>query len=209
PFKEELLAGVRHLFGEPVLRAVAIFFIALVMISMGVLDLMIFEIKNGLGGDDATVGVAMGAGALGSAIGGVAAKSLRARLGLGACFIGTTIVQAIAMIAMGALPSLAVIVIGGVLYSGGMTIRGVVTMSLRQQITPDELLGRVTAAFWTLSAILGPLGAAAATWVAESTGPRPVLVAIGLAVAATGAWALKTPVRAARPADSARMARRA
>lgn len=199
PPLDELLAGVRHLFGEPVLRAVAIFFVVLTMLVTGVLDLMIFQLKHELQRDDATVGLVMGAGAIGAAIGGVFANRVRGRFGFGACFIGATFVQGAAICAMGLWPGLAVMVAAGVFYSGAMVVRGVVTMSLRQQITPDELLGRVTAAFWTLSAVLGPVGAALATRVAESAGTRPVLVAIGIASVICGIWALSTPVRQARP----------
>jgi MFS family permease len=200
---EELLAGVRHLFGEPVLRAVAIFFIVLTMLLTGVLDLMIYEVKHQLSRDDSTVGLVMGAGAIGAAIGGLIANRARGRFGFGACFLGATFVQAIAICAMGLWANLTVIVLTGMLFSGGMVVRGVVTMSLRQQITPDELLGRVTAAFWTLAAVLGPLGAALATRIAESIGPEPVLVAIGAVSFLCGLWAMTTPVRQARPEATA------
>ena len=43
-------------------------------------------------------------------------------------------------------------------------------MSLRQEVTPDHLLGRVTAAFWTIHFSLGPLGAALLTWAAGRFG---------------------------------------
>ena len=43
-------------------------------------------------------------------------------------------------------------------------------MSLRQQITPDHLLGRVTAAFWTIHFSLGPVGVALLTWTAGHFG---------------------------------------
>jgi hypothetical protein len=72
-------------------------------------------------------------------------------------------------------------------------------MSLRQQITPDHLLGRVTAAFWTLCFASAPVGAALATWAAEHVGVRPVLVVQGGLLALTTALVGLTPLRLARP----------
>jgi hypothetical protein len=80
-----------------------------------------------------------------------------------------------------------------------MTVRGVVTMSLRQQITPDHLLGRVTATFWTLGFASAPLGAALATWAAEHAGVRPVLVVTGTLLLLVTGLAGFTPLRLARP----------
>lgn len=48
-------------------------------------------------------------------------------------------------------------------------------MSLRQLVTPDALLGRVTAAFWTIHYSLAPLGAAVFTPIRErNPEDRPV-----------------------------------
>ena len=61
-----------------------------------------------------------------------------------------------------------------------MVLYGIIPVawSLRQQVTPDHLLGRVTSAFWTVHFSLGPVGAAVLAWAADrfSVGrcaPRP------------------------------------
>ncbi len=59
------------------------------------------------------------------------------------------------------------------LYLGCASVAGICSMSLRQQVTPDHLLGRVTAAFWTIHFSLGPLGAALLTWTAGHYGVMP------------------------------------
>jgi hypothetical protein len=86
-----------------------------------------------------------------------------------------------------------------VIWAAGTTVRKIITMSLRQQITPDHLLGRVTAAFWTLCFASAPVGAALATWTAERVGVRPVLVVTGGLLALTTALVGLTPLRLARP----------
>jgi hypothetical protein len=78
-------------------------------------------------------------------------------------------------------------------------------MSLRQQVTPDHLLGRVTAAFWTIHFSLGPLGAALLTWTAGHYGVMAACVASGTTCFVIGTVALVTPIqrRASRPGVAA------
>ncbi len=62
-------------------------------------------------------------------------------------------------------------------------------MSLRQQITPDHLLGRVTAVFWLFMMVPGPVGAALFTRLAEETNVTVgfgVMGGLGLVVALVG-----------------------
>jgi hypothetical protein len=75
-------------------------------------------------------------------------------------------------------------------------------MSLRQQITPDHLLGRVTAAFWTLNSAPGPIGAALLTILAARFGAPAVLVGMGACFTAIALVGLRTPARARYPEAS-------
>jgi hypothetical protein len=61
-------------------------------------------------------------------------------------------------------------------------VAGISSMSLRQEVTPSRLLGRVTSTFWTLHSALGPLGAAAATAAAAGFGVTAVFVVAGIAM---------------------------
>jgi hypothetical protein len=84
-------------------------------------------------------------------------------------------------------------------YSAGMALAGICSMSLRQVVTPNHLLGRVTAAFWTLHRALGPIGAARLTALVGAFGPRiPLLVVAGIfgLVVVAG---LCTPIRQREP----------
>jgi hypothetical protein len=72
-------------------------------------------------------------------------------------------------------------------------------MSLRQQVTPDHLLGRVTSAFWTVHFSLGPVGAAVLTWTAGRYGVGRACVAAGAGCLLIAAAALFTPIRQPTP----------
>ncbi|WP_256987396.1 hypothetical protein [Streptomyces sp. BR123] len=78
-------------------------------------------------------------------------------------------------------------------------------MTLRQEVTPDRLLGRVTSAFWTVHNASGPVGAAVLTVLAARRGVPAVSVAAGAFCLLIVVAGLLTPLRgggrtAARPA---------
>jgi MFS family permease len=194
-----VLDGVRFLVRHPVLRPTTVYFSAIAILGAGVLDLLVFLLKRELHEGDGAVGVVMGLGAVGAALGGLVAAPSRRRFGFGVSFLGASVLQGLAIAGMGLSWASSVAVGCAALWSAGMTVRGVVTMSLRQQITPDHLLGRVTATFWTLGFASAPLGAALATWIAEHAGVRPVLVVTGTLLLVVTGLAGFTPLRLARP----------
>jgi hypothetical protein len=85
-------------------------------------------------------------------------------------------------------------------------VAGIASMSLRQQITPSRLLGRVTAAFWTLHSALGPIGAAVLTRGASEAGVTTTLAVAGFVCAAVALAGTATSVGRARKGWRARVA---
>jgi dipeptide/tripeptide permease len=57
-----------------------------------------------------------------------------------------------------------------VLFMFSSTMRGILSMTRRQELTPDRLLGRVTAAFWLAIAAARMLGAYTAGLIAARYG---------------------------------------
>lgn len=69
--------------------------------------------------------------------------------------------------------------------------------TLRQRLTPEEMLGRVIAASRTVSWILIPVGAALGGWLADRIGLVPVYLFGSLAVVGVATVMLATPLYAA------------
>ncbi|HEX8087941.1 MAG TPA: hypothetical protein VF762_03765 [Blastocatellia bacterium] len=105
---------------------------------------------------------------------------MRSKRGFGASFLGSLALYAIAITAIGLTSSVPLVAALAMSFTFGLTIRNVCSMSLRQQLTPDHLMGRVTSAWWIIIFALGPIGTAIATAVAQRVGTTPVLVALGL-----------------------------
>ncbi|MGW5878005.1 MFS transporter [Nocardiopsis terrae] len=66
----------------------------------------------------------------------------------------------------------------------GITVWNVITVSLRQRVTPDAMLGRVNSVYRLLAWGTMPLGAAAGGLIAEFLGLRAVFLGMGLLVLA-------------------------
>ena len=194
-----LAVGMRFLFGDPLFRSLTLLMGGLALVTTGVLDLFVFYLKEDLGQTDRAVGLVFGVASLGSVVGGVITPRLRRRLGFGPCFAGGFATQAVAMAAIGLAPTVALVALFAIAYTFGETIRGIATMSLRQEITPDHLLGRVTAAFWIVFSAPGPLGAAGVTALAERFGVTAALLGTGTLAALCATAAALGPARERRP----------
>ncbi len=196
----EALAGVRFLWQQPVLRAVALLFLVVNGMLAGTNDLFIYYLKHSLSWSDNAVGIMFGASTVGALLSGLLVSRLRRGWGFGVCFLGGQLVFALALVAVGVVPpSLAVYLLIGAASAFGSSVQGICSMSLRQEITPDHLLGRVTAAFYTLVMALGPIGAAVTTAIAATAGAVPVIVAMGLIIVALTGLGLFTPLATKHP----------
>jgi sugar phosphate permease len=100
--------------------------------------------------------------------------------------------------------SLLLIAFLAVCFTFSSTLSGVSSLSLRQQITPDHLLGRVTSAFWTIHTAPGPLGAALFTAVSAHIGARDTLLLMGLLGLLITVTGLFTPARQRYPERTTR-----
>ncbi|WP_440100687.1 MFS transporter [Streptosporangium sp. H16] len=195
----ELLAGAVFLWRHPVLRVLTVLLSFFVFLTLGLTDLVIYRLKGDLGQPDSAVGVVLGIAAVGTVIGSLLVARLRARVGFGPAWIGAHAVAGLAIVGAGFAGSVWGMAVIVALYLGCVSVAGICSMSLRQQVTPDHLLGRVTSAFWTIHFSMGPIGAAALTWGAARFGATPVFVLAGVCCLLIAVAALFTPARLRHP----------
>jgi MFS family permease len=196
---QELLAGVRFLWRQPVLRSLTAALTAYIFLTYGLTDVLIYYLRHDLGQSYATVGIVLAIAAVGPVGGSMLVARLRRAVGFGACWIGGVALSGIAIACLGVTGSVPVIAALAAAYLGCGAVGGICSMSLRQQVTPDHLLGRVTSAFWTVHFSLGPAGAAVLTWAAGHYGIAPVCAAAGAGCLLIAAAALFTPIRQPAP----------
>ncbi|MFG3436713.1 MFS transporter [Nonomuraea sp. NPDC047897] len=195
----ELLAGAVFLWRHPVLRVLTILLSFFIFLTLGLTDIVIFRLKHDLGQSDAVVGGVLGVAAVGTMTGSFLVARVRKRVGFGPAWIGAQAVGGLAIVSIGFADGVPGVAVAMACYLACVSVAGICSMSLRQQVTPDHLLGRVTSAFWTIHFSLGPVGAAALGWGAARFGTAPVFGFAGCCCLAIAAAALFTPVRRRNP----------
>jgi MFS family permease len=177
-------------------------FAVFIFVAAPTINLTIYRLKYELGQGDGTVGIVFGVASVGAIAGGALAAMLRNRLGFGFSFLGSTALIGAAIIFIGLAPGVATLAVFAAVLGFGTTIRNVNSMSLRQQVTPDHLLGRVSAAWWTMLTVLGPVGNALGAALAEWTSVKLVFTIAGVISIATAATGLLTRANARSPENT-------
>ncbi|MEU5791116.1 MFS transporter [Micromonospora purpureochromogenes] len=192
---DEWLAGARFLLRHPVLRPLTALLTAFILLTYGIDDVVIYHLRHDLDQPDGTIGLVLTAGAAGTLTGSLIVARLRSRLGFGTCWIGSVALSGVAIATLSLTGR--VVEVGALMaaYFCCVSIGGICSLSLRQEVTPEHLLGRVTSAFWTIHFSLGGLGAAALTWLAQHRGTQVTFALAGAGCLAVAATALSTPVR--------------
>jgi len=193
----EFLAGARFLWRQPVLRSLTVLLSVFIFLTYGFTDVLVYHVKHDLGGSDGTVGTVLGMAALGTILGALLVAPLRRRRGFGITWIGAHSVCGLAIMGIGVVGDVRGVTVLTAVYLCGVSVGGICSMSLRQEITPDHLLGRVTSAFWSTHYSLGPAGAAVLTWAAGRYGVTSVTLVAGAGCLLVAVGGLFTPIRRA------------
>jgi len=191
----DFIAGVRFLWAHPVLRATLLLLATSSFILSGRDNLFIYLLKRDLHRDDRDVGFVYALGSLGALTGAVLAPRLRGRWGFAGCWLTAGVALGCAIAALGhasALPALGAL---AAVVAGAESIRGINTITLCQELTPDHLLGRVTASFWAMLTFPAALGADLNARLAERYGVSAVLTAAGAALVALMAVGARSSIR--------------
>lgn len=195
----DFLDGTRFLLGQPTLRALMLLLTGLSFVMAGMIDLFIFHLKHDLHQGDSAVGLVIGLAGIGGVGGALVAPWLRRRVGFGASWLSGWALTGISCILIGIVPALWLILICAVGYTFGDVLSGTLSYTLRQELTPDHLLGRATATFWTVAAIASPLGAATLTVLAAHIGGSAAIVIGGLSFVGLTVIGFFTPARRRYP----------
>jgi MFS family permease len=187
PMRVEIAEGLRWLRGHRLLRGLAV-----LLGAMNGTHVMVFAVfplyavgeGSALGLGSFGFGVLLTSTAVGSGIGSLLSAPLVRRFGRGAVLwstLGTSVVVPVAI----ALTSSPVLVgVTFAVFGLSVVLWNVVTVSLRQTIIPDELLGRVNSVYRFLGWGAMPLGSLAGGLVASVVGVRGTFLVAGALMAA-------------------------
>ncbi|MET7880705.1 MULTISPECIES: MFS transporter [Micromonospora] len=197
--RDGFLSGARFLARHPVLRPLTLLLTIITFMSLGMVDVLIYHVSHDLGGSERLVGYVLGVTGIGTIAGAGLSAWLRRRVGFGWCWLGSYALCGLTVAALGMSTGVVAAAALAFGYSFGMALAGVCSVSLRQQVTPPEILGRVTSAFWTLHSALAPLGAAVLTLAVSHVGVRTPLLVVGAIFLVLVVAGLRTPISQAYP----------
>jgi len=130
--------------------------------------------------DAAAIGTTLAVMGVGMIVTSLLAPRLLPKLPFGmALVVGpvTSVVASFAMVATIWWPSFALASLSYFLFGAGPVLWTISQITLRQTVTPNELLGRVSALFMTASAGSRPIGAAIGGFIGETWGLQACLIA--------------------------------
>jgi MFS family permease len=194
--------GVRWLWNHRLLRATALMAGGYNLVVSGMVAILVLFAQDEVGLSDLGFGIVLAALGVGGLVGGLVAGRIENRVGTANALILGVMTAATAATTIGFTSN--ALVLGGSIFAFGVTttLWNVVAISLRQELTPDELRGRAASAGKMIAFGAEPIGALIGGLVAAWIGLRaPILVAgAGLALMALAAL----PVINERAIDDAR-----
>jgi MFS family permease len=174
----ELVEGLRHVLGHPLLRAIAACTgLWNLFEHMGMAVLVVYAVRE-LGMGAGSIGLWFSLGSLGGPLGAALAGRLAERLGAGTTIAAAAWLGAPSWVLLVLAPrghALPLLVASGVIGSAGGIAYNVTQLSLRQAITPQRLQGRMNATMRFLVWGTIPAGAVAGGVTGAFLGLRATL----------------------------------
>ncbi len=183
-FRDDVREGITWLWRQRLLRTLALMAGFYNLVVFGMVAILVLFVQDEVGLGNVGYGLILSALGVGGFLGGFLADWYVERFGEGSALILTILIAATAATTMGFTSS--ALVVGAMIFLFGIatTLWNVVAISLRQELTPDPLRGRVAAASKMIAYGAEPIGALVGGLVAAWVGLRgPMLVAgAGLAL---------------------------
>lgn len=193
--------GLRWLFRHRVLRTIAIS-VGAINLAAGFWAILVLWALEVLGLNEVGFGLLVSATAVGGVIGSFLGPWVSRRMGRSRGMVWALVIAGLGSVGMGLTTD--PLVAGALMAVEGLTVGifNVIGRTLRQALTPDRLLGRVTSGFRMLGYGMGAVGGLVAGWAAGILGLRAPFVLGGIlmtvAAAAMGIWVNDRRIEAAR-----------
>ena len=157
-FKEELTEGVKWLWGHRLLRSMGLILGVMNALFMVALATYVLFVQEILGLNASSFGLLLTSGAIGGVLGSVTASKVSQTIGQGASLFTTLIVSGATLFVTGLTSSAVVVWVMFAIGSYVAVLWNVITVSLRQTLIPDRLLGRVNSVYRFFAWGMMPIG---------------------------------------------------
>lgn len=178
----DIAEGLRYLWRHRLLRTLAVMVGVMNLASTAMMAvLVLYAVAPGpMGLSEPAFGVFITTFAAGSVVGSFAAAPLERRFGRVPLLFTSVVVTSVGVAVPGFTASPYVIGAGFVLSGVFIMVWNIITVSLRQRIVPDRLLGRLNSAYRLFAWGTQPIGALLGGVVGELLGLRAVFILAGV-----------------------------
>ena len=186
--RHEVVEGLRYVLGHPVLRNISAMMALVNLVSATTYAQLVLFAKRQLQASDAQVAVLYAAGSAGIVLLSLLAGPLRRRLSFSRAALGALVADGLLTLALAGVHRYWLAVPLWAAISGLGLFFNINTISLRQQIVPNHLLGRIISIAGVLAWSAIPLGALLGGWAIDRTGSVALVYGvIGVSVAVIAA----------------------
>lgn len=205
PVLVDMAEGLRFVWRHPLLRAFAMMAAMFIFLVDGFMALYVLYATRGLHLTASQLAAVNAIGALGALVGAMSVHRLNLSLGKHAVIVLGLAITALGFIAYSQVPpgGWAVALAGSAMFlvEAGATAYTVNYLAMRQMVTPDAMLGRMTTTMRFLSVSAAPLGSALSGYCADRYGLSLVLACLGfggIAAALLSRWMIARAAAADR-----------
>jgi predicted MFS family arabinose efflux permease len=197
--RDDVREGLSFVFRHPILRPSLLGVATLNLFNFAFWALFLLYATEELGIRPATLGLVLGAGAVGGLIGAVLAGRVGRRIGIGPAYLLGMVLFPAPLILVPAAGGPKPLVLGILFVSEFLAGLGVMILDInagafQTALTPDRLRARSTGAFRFVNFGIRPLGALLGGALGSAIGLRPALWLSSVAALAGILWMLPSPI---------------
>ncbi len=187
-FWQRMGEGVRYVWGHPLIRALAVATAVGNLATSAILAVFVYRAREELHFNAAETGIFLASIAIGQFFASLIVGKIARKLPLGRQILLATIFQPLVPLAFALTGNLFLMTAIGIFWGVAVTLLNVPSISLRQTIIPDHLLGRASAAIRMVAWCNIPLGSLAGGLIAANYGARATFVCAAAVLALAVAY---------------------
>jgi MFS family permease len=178
----DIREGFEYVWQNPVLRPLVVMVATSNLANSAVVAIFVlYAVAPGpMGLDEVGYGLLITSMAIGGIAGSLLEERLEIRLGRSNVLFLVVIVSGAVLLVPALTSNVAAVAVGMVAMGASFMVWNIITVSLRQRITPDHLLGRMNATYRLFAWGVMPIGALLGGLLAEAVSVRAVFVAAAL-----------------------------
>jgi Na+/melibiose symporter-like transporter len=199
PWRSQIAEGLHAVYGSPILRSLLAQSATFNLATNAMLTVFVVYAIRTVGLSATQLGLVLGVGAFGALAGSMVANRVTRLIGLGRALRITTVCGCgapllfLAAHGRGAL-SMTILIAAYAVYSLNLVIFNVNTVTLRQVVTPPQVLARMNASYRMVLFGTIPVGALLGGTLGQYAGLRPAMIITVLLLTTPVAWTPFSPV---------------